>query len=136
MEYQLIQTVTRSALTKPKCNMNCPYNNTICQTKDAIYQLTCTECGEIYVGETGRKIHTRAKEHDRSIFTQTGNSAMKEHYQTKHPNILNNKPFSIKILDRASNVTNRRIRESVFINKLHPSINRDCGWFTSSYRKK
>ncbi len=34
-----------------------------CLTKNVIYEITCTCCGMVYVGETGRTIGSRIKEH-------------------------------------------------------------------------
>ena len=45
-----------------------------------VYKIPC-ECGKVYIGETGRAMQDRIKEHDRDIRlarTQTG-SAVSEH---------------------------------------------------------
>ena len=34
-----------------------------CQTENVVYLITCTECGKQYVGETGRSLECRMKEH-------------------------------------------------------------------------
>ena len=34
-----------------------------CNTEGVIYLITCTKCNKQYVGQTGRKIVVRAKEH-------------------------------------------------------------------------
>ena len=46
------------------------------------------ECGNVYIGETGRSMHERIKEHDRDIRlarTHTCTSAISEHtHETGH----------------------------------------------------
>ena len=44
----------------PKCI--CDGRN-ICNRKNVTYEITCTICNETYIGETGRTIRTRIKEH-------------------------------------------------------------------------
>ena len=34
-----------------------------CQTYNLVYAISCTHCGEIYIGETGRTLHKRFQEH-------------------------------------------------------------------------
>ena len=44
-----------------------------------VYKIPC-ECGKVYIGETGRAMHERIKEHDRDIrFVLKQNSAVSEH---------------------------------------------------------
>jgi len=133
---KIIEETTRSALKKKECHLkNCPYNNKLCQNKNVIYELKCTECDESYIGETKRTLHTRANEHAKSIFNDKGNSAMRDHYNSNHPNLLNEKPFETTILDKTYRCTDRKIRESIWIRRKNPEINRDKGWITKSYKK-
>ncbi len=44
-----------------------------------VYKIPC-ECGKVYIGETGRAMQDRIKEHDRDIrLAHTQNSAVSEH---------------------------------------------------------
>jgi predicted GIY-YIG superfamily endonuclease len=44
-----------------------------------VYQIPC-ECGKVYMGQTGRSIKTRCKEHRRHIYLdQPDKSAVAEH---------------------------------------------------------
>ena len=54
----------RSILTKVKTPLD-SYQKT-----GGIYQIPCS-CGEVYIGETGKTINERVKEHKRSVCTQT-----------------------------------------------------------------
>ena len=53
-------TTLRSHLVRPK--------DTLEPTKqdDVVYKIPC-ECGKVYIGETGRAMQDRMKEHDRDI---------------------------------------------------------------------
>ena len=44
-----------------------------------IYQLTCPDCGMVYVGQTGRSFRTRYREHLRHYKYRTGNSKFAQH---------------------------------------------------------
>ena len=44
-----------------------------------VYKIPC-ECGKVYIGETGRSMHERIKEHDRDIrLARTQSSTVSEH---------------------------------------------------------
>lgn len=52
-----------------------------------VYTLTCEECGSLYIGETGRKLHIRIKEH----IKDKKNSAFGKHLnENNHNNDKNN----------------------------------------------
>ena len=60
------------------CNIQAGHDS-MCTERDVIYGLTCTECGKVvYVGETGRQLKERVKEHLRDVIQQgqTSGSAM------------------------------------------------------------
>ena len=62
-----------------------------------VYKIPC-ECGKVYIGETGRAMHERIKEHDRDIRSaRTQTSAVLEHAnKTGHFPIWN----EVKFIDR------------------------------------
>ena len=56
----------------PKDRMNCPEECKTCKSakdlnncfkKNVVYEICCSHCGSLYVGETGRTIGSRIKEH-------------------------------------------------------------------------
>ena len=66
-------TTLRSHLVRPK--------NALELTKQdgVVYKIPC-ECGKVYIGETGRAMQDRIKEHDRDIrLARTQTSAVSEH---------------------------------------------------------
>ena len=49
---------------KPNCGTNCICDDTsLCNKKNVVYKITCTDCEATYIGETYRTIRTRIKEH-------------------------------------------------------------------------
>ena len=65
-------TTLRSHLVRPKDALE--------QTKqDGVFSKTPCECGKVYIGETGRAMQDRIKEHDRDIrLARTQTSAVLE----------------------------------------------------------
>ncbi|XP_076057275.1 uncharacterized protein LOC143034814 [Oratosquilla oratoria] len=46
-----------------------------------VYDIGCGNCGTRYIGETGKKLPTRVKEHQRAVNRKDGSSAIFRHYQ-------------------------------------------------------
>ena len=87
-----------------------------------VYRIPC-ECRK--VGETGRSMHERIKDHDRDIRpARTQTSAVSEHaHKTGHYPLWN----EVKFIDRDPHWYTRRVKEAIHI-RLHPdNINRDSG---------
>ena len=67
------ETTLRSHLIRPKD----PADPT--KLDDVVYRIPC-ECGKVYIGETGRPMQERIKEHDRDIrLVRTQSYASSEH---------------------------------------------------------
>ena len=66
-------TTLRSHLVRPKDALEPTKRDGV------VYKIPC-ECGKVYIGETGRAMQDRIKEHDRDIrLARTQNSAVSEH---------------------------------------------------------
>ena len=90
-----------------------------------VYQISCKDCPAQYVGQTGRHLRDRLKEHKRA--TTRGyelESGVAEHVMDTNHEI----DWSVKVLDRDSNQRKRLVREAVWIRKTHPSMNREQGF--------
>ena len=105
----------RSQLVRPK-------DNTPIQSQcGVIYHIKCPDCQKDYVGETGRNLGTRFKEHTN---LKGSNSAIKEHQDnTGHRCTIKN----IKILGKEDHWYRRKVKESLMILRHKPSLNRDRG---------
>jgi len=89
-----------------------------------VYRIPC-ECSKVYIGETGRSMQERIKEHNRDIrLTRTQTSTVSEHSdETGHYPIWN----EVKFIDQDPHWYTSRVKEAIPI-RLHPNnINRDSG---------
>ena len=116
--FQVGSTTLRSHLVRPK--------DVVEPTKQdgVAYRIPC-ECGKVYIGETGRPMKDRIKEHERDIrLVRTQTSAVSEHANNTGHNPLSNE---VKFIDRDPHWCARRVKEVIHI-RLHPNnINRDNG---------
>ena len=86
-----------------------------------VYHIKCQSCEHTYIGETGRNMGVRFKEHTTRKNT---NSAVKEHLEaTNHRCSMEN----VKILEREENWYKRKIKEAIMIQRHQPTLNRDKG---------
>ena len=86
-----------------------------------VYHIECQDCNNDYIGETGRNMGTRFKEHT----TRQGTiSDVKDHIKaTGHKISIEN----TKIIDKEDNWHRRKIREAIHIARRSPTLNRDKG---------
>ena len=85
-----------------------------------LYSMKCDDCDKEYIGETGRTVGIRHKEHTDGKH----NSAIHDHMKaTGHLCSMDN----VKVLDREDNYWARKYRESIHIHKRRPALNRDRG---------
>ena len=67
-------TTIRHLISKPKDKLEED------QKTGVVYEIPCQDCPTVYIGETGRSLHTRKKEHERSVrLGNTNYSALSEH---------------------------------------------------------
>ena len=94
------------------------------QQLKGVYKIDCS-CGKSYIGETGRSLQTRLKEHGADIrIGRSRTSALAEHSsKTKHHICLEN----ASIIAREEQHQKRKIREALEILKHPCNLNRDNG---------
>ena len=109
-------TTLRSHLVRPKDTVD------LAKQDSVVYRIPC-ECGKVYIGEKGRSVQERIKEHDRDIrLTHTQTSVISEHANKTghHP------PWNeVKFIDRDSHWYARRVKEAIHIRLHSDNINRD-----------
>ena len=84
-----------------------------------IYHIKCNECDHDYVGETGRQLDIRMKEH----MAKTS-SAIHEHCDSTGHTF---NPSESKVLSSEDNFWKRKVKEAIEIKQRKPSLNRDEG---------
>ena len=111
-------TTLRSYLVRPKDTLEPGKQDGV------VYKIPC-ECGKVYIGETGRAMQDRIKEHDRDIrLAHTQTSAVSEHAnETEHLPLWN----QVKFIDRDPHRYTRRVKEDIQIRLHSNNINRDSG---------
>ena len=97
-----------------------------------LYQYSCDGCNSIYLGKTKRHFGVRAYEHlglslrtDKQFTynpTHNNNSGILIHINDQNNNCLGN-TNNFKIIGKAQNDFFLRIKESLLIRKLKPSLN-------------
>ncbi|EYC06420.1 hypothetical protein Y032_0076g1051 [Ancylostoma ceylanicum] len=100
----------------------CPYGRTgDCAQSGVIYQLQCLACNATYIGETGRTLGVRAKEHMAgkrrgSLLTPLGRHKNESHHGSD---------FGVKciILAREADISARKTLEAFWISVRNPPMN-------------
>ena len=110
-------TTLRSYLVRPKDALE-P------DKQGVVYKIPC-QYGKVYIGETGRAMKDRIKEHDRDIrLTHSQTSAVSEHAnKTGHFPLWN----QVKFIDLDPHRYTRRVKEAIHIRLHSNNINRDSG---------
>ena len=90
--------------------------------RKGIYSIPCS-CGEKYIGEIGRAINIRIKEHCVDIrHERIKKSAIAEHSQKTNHHICIE---DAKVIAIEENYNRRRVREAIEIEKHENNFNRD-----------
>ena len=98
-----------------------------------IYRIKCKECDGEYIGETGRQLKVRMKEHQADVrYGRTQRSALAEHsVATGHEIDWED----VEIIETEENWQRRKAKESWNIKMKKPKLNRDEGTLEEVYKK-
>ena len=125
----------RDLLVHPKDKLSA------CEKSNVVYEVPCKNCQSVYIGETGRLLSIRIKEHSEDVnkvtssrrFTRNScsqslvernKSAITDHVmQENHVIDFDN----VKVLDREDNRKLRCIKEAIWIRCKKDNMNRDQG---------
>ena len=132
------KTLVSSALISPPCpsgNKKChTCGNGLhgkCNTKNVVYKVTCKSCeaeqrNQCYIGECTRPVRYRFNEHLSDARLRKLDTPLGEHTLHHHTDLSNtdiNNSFRIEILDRGKDCAEVKIKESIQIRNLKPSLN-------------
>ena len=78
----------------------------------------------LYIGETKRPVRLRFNEHIRDALNKSQDTPMGDHFRESHPGIDGeNNPLRIRVLYRSKDHPDRKIAESLLIQKKRPHLN-------------
>jgi hypothetical protein len=100
---------------------------------EVVYQIPCSDCPQSYIGQTGRTLGQRLKEHQRAVRdNHVATSALAEHtHKTGH----NIDWTGTKILETCRQTSRRCLLESWRIQKEPHALNREIGTLPSHYKQ-
>ena len=102
------------------------------ESAGVVYNIPCMDCSSCYIGQTGRKLGIRIKEHKRAVQTADFvTSALSEHAWTEQHRV---DWSNVQILARQSDCTSRTVMESVLIRTTKDTLNRDSGALPLEYQ--
>ena len=112
------KTTIRSILTNVKPQVH-PHNK-----KGVVYCIPCQDCDKVYIGETGRTLNVRQKEHKRHLTNgHTEDSAVATH---AHQQLHDIDRENSSVLDYDDDYYKRKVKEALRI-KQTDNFNQDSG---------
>ena len=90
-----------------------------------VYYITCNDCSEVYIGETGHSVHQRQLEHKRSVRNGDTNNALFVHVSENNHTINWN---NVQLFYKENSLKKRKIIESAVINAT-PTMNLSDGCY-------
>ena len=100
----------------------CPYGkNGDCSQTGVIYEIKCLTCNAVYIGETGRVLGVRIKEHLASKKRGSLVSALGKHRHDEHDGLDFN--VMCKILAYEPEISARKLLEAFWISVRNPKMN-------------
>jgi hypothetical protein len=93
----------------------------VLESKEVVYEVNCLECEASYYGETGRQLGKRVDEHQNNVQKKNNTSLIYQHVKDFGHKINFD---DVKIVDRASNVKERRFLEAMHTKSSTRAYNR------------
>ena len=89
-----------------------------------VYQLKCSICGELYIGQTARQLHKRLSEHLASVKKNEDDFTISTHFREMHNDTpIVDRKFTSLILETCPDFKSMMITESILISKWQSSLN-------------
>ena len=108
--YTLRRALSHNNKERTCTRANCPISGTkLCLLRNAVYQITCNNCNQHYIGSTIRFIHDRVREH-----LNNDNSSMKKHLSQCQNKVY--KGIKIKSIVLENDPANLQLLEAFYMN--------------------
>ena len=123
--YTLRRALSHNNKERTCTRANCLISGTkLCLLRNAVYQITCNNCNQHYIGSTIRFIHDRVREH-----LNNDNSSVKKHLSQCQNKVY--KGIEIKSIVLENDPANLRLLEAFYIRKYKPTMNsrEECSEF-------
>ncbi|EYB98482.1 hypothetical protein Y032_0131g1649 [Ancylostoma ceylanicum] len=106
----------------PNCVI-CPFGKEgDCMVSSVVYLITCQACGDQYIGETGRPLYIRVKEHLDGMTRSRISTPLGVHRRHSHGNC--SFAVAVTILSWEPEIVARRTLEAFWITARNPKMNR------------
>ena len=92
--------------------------------KGVVYSIPCMDCNSVYVGETGRNLEKRLKEHQYAVKRMDDKNGISVHAWKKSHRVNWNESRVLKIVP---NYFHRRLTEALIIQSTNTTSNLDKG---------
>ena len=92
--------------------------------KEIIYKISCRDCDAVYIGETGRSLQKRLREHKYSVKTNNQKNSIAMHAWDN-----NHQPDwdAAETMENEPHYWKRQVLEAIWIKKIPQNANLDCG---------
>ena len=91
--------------------------------KDVVYAIGCDTCGVHYVGEIGQHYYDRRRQHQGDVRNRKATNGIYDHLKNNEGHKVN--WDKVNFLDKEINWKGRKIKESIYINSLNPTMKID-----------
>ena len=119
-----VKTVFKSHGTLRQSLMRVKNRRPVELRRGVVYEVPCGACNKMYVGETGRSLHERLKEHKYAVKTANMNNGIAAHaWNHQHPVDW----ASAKVRAFEQHLWKRRVLEAICIKETKENSNLDCG---------
>ena len=96
-----------------------------CREEGVTYEIRCSECEYVYVGETGRNAYTRGTEHSDQLIKKSKSSVLHSHTVDKHANNPDPPIYSMRVTDvYGGDATKRQVAKALKIERTPAPMNR------------
>ena len=119
-----IQTVFKSSGTLRQALMRVKNKRPKELRRGVVYEVPCNGCSKMYIGETGRSLQERLKEHKYAVKTANMNNGIAAIAWTHHHQVDWD---SVRVKTFEQHLWKRKVLEAICIRETKENSNLDCG---------